>query len=74
MARLGRLGLGRTAFKATLAFCTIMALVWFNPLQFIPSRTYFVGTKIYALPFWMEALETEVSSTRTRRPIGSPDG
>jgi hypothetical protein len=43
MARLGRLGLGRTAFKVTLAFCTIMALVLLNPFSLAPPRTFFLG-------------------------------
>ncbi|KEQ81001.1 glycoside hydrolase [Aureobasidium pullulans EXF-150] len=40
MARLGRLGWGRTAFKATLAFCTIMALAFLSPLGSASPRGF----------------------------------
>jgi len=46
MARLGRLGLGRTGFKVALAFCTIMALALLGPFRFYSSREFFVGMDI----------------------------
>jgi hypothetical protein len=44
MARLGRLALGRTAFKATLAFFAIMALAFLGPLRVVSPRGFPVGT------------------------------
>lgn len=43
MARLGRLGLGRTGFKVALAFCTIMALAVLIPFRLYPSRGFSIG-------------------------------
>ncbi|KAI4847391.1 glycoside hydrolase [Aureobasidium sp. EXF-8845] len=49
MARLGRLSIGRTAFKATLALCTIMALVLLNPFRLVPSQASFSDRELHGL-------------------------
>lgn len=46
MAKLGRLGSSRTAFKATLALCTIIALAFSIPLPFASPRELRFGTSL----------------------------
>ncbi|KAK5999737.1 hypothetical protein QM012_005143 [Aureobasidium pullulans] len=43
MAKLGRLALGRTAFKTTLAFFTIVALVFVGPFRVALPRGFSIG-------------------------------
>lgn len=47
MARLGRLGLGRTAFKATLVFFMIMALIFLGPFRVVFPRALPVGKNCF---------------------------
>ncbi|KAI5194158.1 glycoside hydrolase [Aureobasidium subglaciale] len=56
MAKFGRLGPGRMAFKVTLVFCTFSILTLLSILQFAPSRLILSGMLLRPLTFVVDQM------------------